>query len=179
MSHLTVEIAGVSPDAPGGALPVSGTVTADSTSVATVTDGGGKKWQEILAGFLTGATPTAVTTTVGLPVDLVTGLTAFSNTALSSTKTAVKASPGKLYGWMVHNPSAATAYIQVWNVAIGSITVGTTAPTYTIQLPTLASANVMSERGITHSVEINIAATTTPTGSSAPATALVVSLFYI
>lgn len=111
--------------------------------------------------------------------ELATGLSTFSNTALSNTKTAVKASAGKVYGWMVHNPSAATAYIQVWNVAIGSITVGTTAPTWTIQLPAGASANVMSERGVTHSTEINVAATTTPTGSTAPATALVVSLFYI
>lgn len=120
-----------------------------------------------------------VSGTVTATTELSTGLTTFSNTALTNTKTAVKASAGKVYGWMIHNPSAATTYIQVWNVAIGSITVGTTAPTYTIPLPTGASANVFTDRGITHSTEINIAATTTPTGSTAPASAAVVSIFYI
>lgn len=121
----------------------------------------------------------ALSVTGTMDTDFNTGLTAFSNTALSNTKTAVKASAGKVYGWMVHNPSAATAFIQVWNVAIGSITVGTTAPTWTIPLPAGASANVMSARGVTHSTEINVAATTTATGSTAPATALVVTIFYI
>lgn len=132
-----------------------------------------------LASVPSHAVTNAGTFAVQAATELATGLTTFSNTALSNTKTAVKASAGKVYGWMVHNPSAATAYIQVWNVAIGSITVGTTAPTWTIPLPAGASANVMSERGITHSTEINVAATTTPTGSTAPATALVVGIFYI
>lgn len=111
--------------------------------------------------------------------ELATGLTTFYNGALSNAKTAVKAGAGKVYGWMIHNPSAATTFIQVWNVAIGSITVGTTAATWEIPIPAGASANVFTDRGITHSTEINIAATTTAGGSSAPATACVVSMFYI
>lgn len=177
-----------------GTLTVSGTVTTTppsnaSTNLAQVAGATTATGHGTASGALRVELPTDGTGVVGLvagaaaigsvTTELATGLSTFSNTALSNTKTAVKASAGKVYGWMVHNPSAATAYIQVWNVAIGSITVGTTAPTWTIPLPAGASANVMSERGVTHSTEINIAATTTATGSTAPATAAVVSLFYI
>lgn len=152
----------------GGAIAVGHGTAATAMRVELPTDGTGT----VVLAAGAAAIGTVVT-------ELTTGLTTFSNTALSSTKTAVKASAGKVYGWMIHNPSAATTFIQVWNVAIGSITVGTTAPTYVIAIPAGASANVFTERGITHSTEINIAATTTATGSSAPATAAVVGIFYI
>lgn len=165
--RLTTLLAGGLPAVLGanGGLKIEGVA---SGTVVPVSDGGGS---------LTVDGTVAVSGT--MPIDFATGLTPYSNTALSNTKQQVKASAGKLYGWMVHNPSAATAYIQVWDVASGSITVGTTPPTYTIPLPAGASANVMSERGVSHATAINIAATTTPTGSTAPGTALVVSLFYI
>lgn len=170
-------------------MPIAGSITVTGTMPVSVASGQQVDGHSANIGALADASSASTLTGLlknikaalagALITELSTGLTPFFNGALSNTKTAVKASAGKLYGWMVHNPSAATAYIQVWNVAIGSITVGTTAPTYVIELPAGASANVMSERGITHSAEINIAATTTPTGSTAPGTALVVSLFYI
>jgi hypothetical protein len=118
-------------------------------------------------------------TTNLVATELTTGLTTFSNTALTSTAVAVKASAGKLHGYILHNPSAATTFIQVWNIAVGSVTVGTTAPTYVIPIPSGASANVSWEKGVTHSTAITVAATTTATGSTAPATAAVVALFYV
>lgn len=174
--------------------PVSGTITTTppsnaSTNLAQVAGAATATGHGTASGALRVELPTDGTGVVGLAAgsaaigsvttELTTGLTTFGNTALSSTKTQVKASAGKLYGWMIHNPSAATVFIQVWDLASGSITVGTTTPTYVIPIPAGASANVFGERGITHSTAINVAATTTATGSTAPATAAVVSLFYI
>ena len=151
---------------------ITGALPAGTNAIGSLTAG------SALIGKV-GIDQTTPGTTNLVATELATGLTPFSNTALSSTKTAVKAGAGRVHGWMIHNPSAATTFIQVWNVAIGSITVGTTAPTYVITIPAGASANVFSEKGIVHSTEINIAATTTASGSSAPATAAVVSMFYV
>lgn len=100
------------------------------------------------------------------------GWTPKSLIALSNTKTAIKAGAGTFGGYMFYNPNSSVVYLQVWNVAIGSITVGTTAPTYVIPIPATAGANVEFTNGINHSAEINIAATTTATGSTAPSTAI-------
>lgn len=106
------------------------------------------------------------------------GWTPYSNTALSSTKQQVKASAGTVGGWFVYNANATVCFVQVWDVASGSITVGTTAPTYTLPIPAQSGANLEVTCGIAHATAINVAATTTATGSTAPTTALNVLLLY-
>lgn len=106
------------------------------------------------------------------------GWSVSSQTALTNTKTAVKASAGTFGGYMIYNPNATVVHIQIWNVVIGSITVGTTAPTYVLSIPATSSANLELTNGVNHSAEINVAATTTPTGSTAPGSAVVAAFFY-
>lgn len=106
------------------------------------------------------------------------GWSVSSQTALSNTKTQVVAVASTFGGYMFYNPNASAVYIQVWDVANASITVGTTAPTYVIPLPAGAAANVEFSNGIKHATAINIAATTTPTGSTAPGTALTGFVLY-
>lgn len=95
-----------------------------------------------------------------------------SQTALTNTKVAVKASAGTFGGYMVYNPNASVTYIQVFDVASASVTLGTTAPTYVIPIPAAAAANVEFTLGINHTTAITLAATTAATGSSAPASSL-------
>lgn len=95
-----------------------------------------------------------------------------SQTALTNSKIAVKASAGNFGGYMVYNPNASAVFIQVFDVASASVTLGTTAPTYVITLPATAAANVEFSLGITHATAITLAATTTATGLTAPGTAL-------
>jgi hypothetical protein len=95
-----------------------------------------------------------------------------SQTALSNTKTSVKASAGTLGGYMFYNPNSSVVYIQVFDVASGSVTVGSTTPTYVIPIPATSGANVEFTNGINHATAIVIAATTTATNSTAPSTAL-------
>lgn len=95
-----------------------------------------------------------------------------SQTGLTNTKVAVKASAGTFGGYMVYNPNSAQIYIQVFDVASGSVTLGTTTPTYVIPIPATSGANVEFTNGINHATAITLAATTTATGSTAPGTAL-------
>lgn len=100
------------------------------------------------------------------------------STALVATVQTIKASAGQLYGWFIHNPNAATSWIQIWNTASGSITVGTTNPFMTLGIPAASSANVFMPHGIAFSTAINIAATSTVGTNAAPSTGLDTVWFY-
>jgi hypothetical protein len=100
------------------------------------------------------------------------GWSVSSQTALTNTVVAVKASVGQLGGYMFYNPNALAIYIQMFNVVSGSVTIGTTTPTYVIALPPNGAANIEFANGIAHSTAISAAATTTATGAAAPTTAL-------
>lgn len=106
------------------------------------------------------------------------GWSVSSQTALSNTKTSVKGSAGNLGGYMLYNSNAAATYVQVFDATTANVTVGTTTPTYVVALPPAAAANVEFTLGIAHANAITIAATTTATGSSAPAAAVTGFILY-
>lgn len=118
---------------------------------------------------IVGVTPTPGTTG---------GWSVSSTTALSTTKVAVKASAGTFGGYMIFNPNTVETHVQVFNVASGSVTLGSTTPTYVLTIPANSAANLELTCGINHSTAITIAATTTATGSSAPTTGLQATIFY-
>lgn len=100
------------------------------------------------------------------------GWSVSNQAALTNTAAAVKAAAGQSGGYAFYNPNATVAYVQVFNTASGSVTLGTTAPLYSIPVPPTATVNVEFANGIAHSAAISIAATTTPTGPAAPSAAL-------
>lgn len=107
------------------------------------------------------------------------GWSTFSNGALTNTPVTVKASSGALGVLTIHNPAAAaTTYIQIWNLLIGAVTIGTTPPFDVIPVPAGQTITVNLLPGQTFSTAISIAATTTFNGSTAPTTAAVVSVKY-
>lgn len=93
-------------------------------------------------------------------------------TALTSTAQAIKASAGQLYGYYVYNPNATAAYVQFYNTAQGSVTVGTTNPLFMLTIPAASAANLMFTHGVIFSTAISWAATSTAGGNGAPTTAL-------
>lgn len=105
-----------------------------------------------------------------------TGWTPFNNTALVHTATVVKSGAGTLGGYMLQNPAAATTFLQVFDNA--APTVGTTAPTYVIAVPASGTRDVEFSCGIAHASAITVAATTTATGLTSPATGLVTTILY-
>lgn len=111
------------------------------------------------------------------------GLTPYLNTALSNTKQSVKTSSARLYGYHVFNPGAAVTYLQIFNKLAADVTVGSTTPDMVLALPSTATSPVgvdgVFEIPISFGTGIVIAATTTPTGSTAPATAILANLLYL
>jgi hypothetical protein len=96
---------------------------------------------------------------------------------LSTAVTSVKTSAGELGSYHCLNQSGAVAYVQVFDAAsAGAITLGSTVPTLSFGLPAASSlpggGNLEWSNGIHFANGIQVAATTTATGSSAPSTAV-------
>lgn len=106
-----------------------------------------------------------------------TGTTAYRNAALSNTVQEVKASAGRLYGVHCYNPNASVVYLQFYDHA--SPLVGTTTPTRTYAVPAGGWLTMDLTIPQTFGTEINVAATTTAGGSTAPGTALILNLEYL
>jgi hypothetical protein len=101
----------------------------------------------------------------------------FRNAAVTNTAVAAKTSPGTLYGYHVANSGASAAWCQFYDVAQGSVTVGTTTPKLSLLVPAGACLDAPSVvPGIAFGVAITVGASTTAAGGTAPSTALAVNL---
>lgn len=109
-------------------------------------------------------------TTNGL--DTMNASSSDGSTALTSTVQAIKASAGKLYGYYIYNPNSSAQFVQFYNTASGSVTVGTTSPLFMLTIPATSAANLLNDIGITFGTAMSWAATSTAGGNGAPSTAL-------
>jgi len=100
------------------------------------------------------------------------------STALTATAQSIKGSAGKLGGWYIYNPNSSATYVILYNVAQGSVTVGTTNPQMVVCIPATSGANCEFANGIAFDTAISVAATTTGGGNSAPSSALEANFFY-
>ena len=125
------------------------------------------------AGVTGGLTQNAAANTSG-------GASTFFAAAQLATVAAVKLLPGNVYGIVVYNPNVTVAYLQMFDLATASVTLGATAPKLAIPIPATGTVAVpvTSEGKIGFFTAISIAATTTPTGSTAPGTGLVTNIIY-
>ena len=98
--------------------------------------------------------------------------------ALVATVVAIKAAPGRLFGLVISNPNTVTIWIQMFDLAPGSVTLGTTAPRLSILVPKGVSATdaggveLLWPDGVFFETQISVAATTAPTNAAAPTTGL-------
>jgi hypothetical protein len=98
---------------------------------------------------------------------------------LVATAQAIKASAGQMYGYYAYNPEAAVTFVHFYNTAAASVTVGTTNPLFTIQIPPASAANLTMPYGITFSnAGWSCAATTTAGGNTAPSTGVSLTVWY-
>lgn len=110
----------------------------------------------------------------------------FTDTALGALVDAVKASSAVVYSISVNNAAnAAASYVKLWNVASGSVTVGTTAPDLIIYVPGLSTIVqnwfTLSAPGITLATAVSMACVTTggTAGTTPPGSSVIVSLTYV
>jgi hypothetical protein len=105
------------------------------------------------------------------------GNTPFWLDNLAGTVTAIKASAGQLYNIQVSNTQAATAcYIQLFNTATGSVTLGTTSPVSEYFVPASTTIQIpYGDIGNAYGTAISIASTTTDKGATGSASGVIVS----
>lgn len=116
--------------------------------------------------------PTATTSATGFSISY--------NSALTNTKVVVKGSAGLLAGWHIYNNNSVNTFIQVFNLATGSVTLGSTAPTFVIVVPPGGWEDfVPTMPGINMGTAITLAATTTASNSTAPANTLIGTFWFI
>ena len=131
--------------------------------------------------FATDPSPTVAiqsgTITANLNPLATTGWSFQRYSAQTTTVQTLKGSQGVIGGWYIYNPNTSVAYVQIFNTT-GAVTLGTTAPDLTLGIPASAGANVEFTQGIMLTNGIKLAATTTPTGSTAPSTGLEINMFY-
>lgn len=75
------------------------------------------------------------------------------------TAVTVKASAGRLVGWVLLNSSAALRSVKFWNIASGSVTLGTTAAVFEIDLAAGQRSEVNLAAGISFATAISTAVT--------------------
>ncbi len=107
----------------------------------------------------------------------------FLNEAVGATPVAVKATPGRLYGWGFTNLSSAPAYVHFYDAAtIGAVTVGTTAQACMVPVPQSGAFYFPPNGAVAHvfTTGIVIAVTTSPlsSGSTAPSAGVVSQVYY-
>lgn len=91
--------------------------------------------------------------------------------SIAATKTDVGTAntPGQVGGWYIYNPNASVAYVQFFNAQASAVTLGTTAPVYSLGIPAGSAANVAPGMvGLLHATAISIAVTTTRAGATGP-----------
>lgn len=93
------------------------------------------------------------------------GLSIFRSIDLDETEEEVKGSAGTIYSMIVMNLKASTLYLKIYDNTAAGTTVGTTTPTITIPIPTLATTNGAGfvwtvPQGLACSTGITVACTT-------------------
>lgn len=89
------------------------------------------------------------------------------NAAQAATKAAVTTDT-QILVWSIslQNTTAAIAYLQIFDLQSGSVTVGTTTPSYVFGVPASGSAHYMFEKPFRLNAGFTVAATTTRSGNT-------------
>jgi len=113
-------------------------------------------------------------------IDNPAGLTKYINSDVDSV-TGVKASAGTLHHIIVDNTAnAAVTYLKLWDVASGSVTLGTTSPDYVLKIPASVKRTIVFPEGLAFGTALSVAATTTGVlaGVTAPTSEVILTIVY-
>jgi hypothetical protein len=116
-----------------------------------------------------------------LDISVPSGAKRYENTATNNTKSAVKASSGTLYAVVIDNTAnAAVSYVKLWNVASGSVTVGTTVPDFIFMVPASVKKTFIIADGIAFDTALTEATVTTAgtAGTTSPSSSVVLDIVY-
>jgi len=101
--------------------------------------------------------------------------------SIGATKTDIGTAntAGNVGGWYIYNPNSSVAYVQFFNAQASAVTLGSTAPIYSLGIPATSAANIAPGMvGISHATAICIAVTTTRAGSTGPSSTVDYNIWY-
>lgn len=114
------------------------------------------------------------------------GETIFQDSAMGASADGIKSSSAKVYSVTIDNSAnAAPSYVKLYNLASGSVTVGTTAPDEIIYVPSNAVVTQVyftgAAQGKTFGTGLSAACVTTggTAGSTPPSSSVIVSVTYV
>lgn len=105
----------------------------------------------------------------------------FSDTVSANAAVAVKASSGSVYSITIDNTAnAAVSYVKMWDLAAGSVTVGTTAPDWCIKVAAGAKITLLVVDTMAFNTALAVATVTTAgtAGTTSPSSAVIVTIVY-
>lgn len=113
----------------------------------------------------------------------VTGLSTVFDSDGDNTAQQIKASAGRLYALEISNPNSSDAYVQLFDLATGSVTVGMTTPKQSYFVPAGdgtkdGARDLYLTIPIGFDTAITYACTTTATGSGDPAVGLICNFLF-
>jgi len=91
------------------------------------------------------------------------------NVNASGALTSLKASAGNLHGFSMLNGTASPVYLSFWNTVVGSVTLGTTAPTMVFLIPASGTLTVTSDIALMNGAAGSCYAAVTAYNGSTPA----------
>jgi len=110
----------------------------------------------------------------------------YSSSSMQATAEGIKASSAKVYSVIIDNTlNVAATYVRLWNLASGSVVVGTTVPDEVIYAPpSVITTQVLftgATAGKTFGTALTAAAVTVggTVGNSNPSSAVAVSVSYV
>ena len=120
-----------------------------------------------------------------IPLSDVGGLSIFRTLDANTTKQAVKASAGQIYGMWFTNTAATTRFLKFYDATTANVTVGTTTPVITIALPGNTSDDISGVFSTAYGIKFNTAITIACTTAAADndtgaptANDVIVNIFY-
>jgi hypothetical protein len=112
--------------------------------------------------------------------------TIFTDTSITSAVDAIKASSALLYWVSIDNSAnVASSYVKLYNLASGSVTVGTTAPDEIIYVPGSSVITKLfftgANPGVTFGTALSAACVTTggTAGTSNPSSSVILTAAYV
>lgn len=115
-------------------------------------------------------------------VDTPDGLTLHKESALAGTVSGVKSSSLVIHSIVADNAlNGAVTFLKMWNVASGSVTIGTTAPDWIIPIPASVKRTMVFPEGLAMTTALTIAATTTAAlaGVTGPSSSFLFEILYV
>lgn len=110
------------------------------------------------------------------------GLKKYHDTDIGATKVSIDATSGNIHAITIDNTgnAAEATFLKLWNVASGSVTVGTTAPDYVFMVPAATKVTIVFSSAIAYDTALTVACVTTAgtAGTTDPTSSVVLDLIF-